>query len=454
MNNVVERQRDFFASGATRALPFRATMLQRLARAVSDREADILDALGRDLGRSRVAGYSTEIAPCLAEIRYARKHLRRWMKPRRVGGSRWFPLAKGTVVSEPLGVCLILSPWNYPFALAISPLIGAIAAGNCAILKPSEISSHTEQVIARVISDGFDEEYVAVVSGGPEVSQTLLRRKFDHIFFTGGERIGRVVMRAAAEHTTPVTLELGGKSPCVVAEDCDIEKTARRITWGKFLNAGQTCVAPDYLLVHKNVKSELIDQIKACIATFYGADPRGSRDYGRIVSARHIDRLCGLLQGQEVILGGQSDRESLYFAPTVIEVSDPSDGIMAEEIFGPILPILEFGPLSEAIALINQRPKPLALYVFSRSKAVQHQVVSQTSSGGVCINDTVVHLTPPTLPFGGVGASGFGRYHGQAGFETFSNRKSVLRQTLLFDLPKRFPPTREKDLKALRYMLR
>lgn len=454
MDSVVARQRDFFASGATKSFSFRAMMLRRLARAVSDREADILEALGRDLGRSRVAGYSTEIAPSLAEIRYARKNLRRWIKPRRVAGSRWFPLSRGSVVSEPLGVCLIISPWNYPFLLAMTPLVGAVAAGNCAILKPSEISSHTERVIAQLVSESFDPEYITVVAGGPDVSQALLRRRFDYIFFTGGQRVGRSVMQAAAEHTTPVTLELGGKSPCVVAEDCDMEKTARRITWGKFLNAGQTCVAPDYLLVHRTVKDELIARMTRCIEAFYGADPRESHDYGRIVSASHFERLQGLLQGHKVIFGGQADRESLYIAPTLVEAIGHGQRIMEEEIFGPILPILEFDRIAEAIALINQRPKPLALYLFSGRRDIQRQVIAETSSGGVCINDTVVHLTPPTLPFGGVGASGFGRYHGRAGFDTFSNQKSVLRQTLLFDLPKRFPPTRQEDLKVLRYMLR
>jgi len=454
MRDVVDRQRDFFASGVTRPWAFRTQMLERLADAISDREDRVLDALGQDLGRSKVAGYSSEIAPCLAEIRHARKHLRRWMKPRRVARSWWFPLSRGTVLSEPLGRCLIISPWNYPFCLAIWPLVGAIAAGNCAVIKPSEIACHTERVLAELISTSFDEKYIAIATGGPDVSQALLDLRFDHIFFTGAERVGRIVMKAAAEQTAPVTLELGGKSPCVVAEDCDLERTARRITWGKFLNAGQTCVAPDYLLVQRNIKDELMTRIKTCITAFYGADPRESGDYGRIIHAGHVDRLNGLLEGQRVIVGGQSDRDSLYFAPTLVEMTEPGGRIMEEEIFGPILPILEYDRVSEAVAFINRRPKPLALYVFSRSKAIQDQIVSATSSGGVCINDTVVHLTPPALPFGGVGASGFGRYHGKAGFDTFSNQKSVLRQTLWFDLPKRFPPARDEDLRVLRHLLR
>jgi len=454
MENTIEKQRRFFAGGATRSFEFRIAMIERLAQGILDRESQILEALDRDLRRPSVTGYGSEIAPSLAEIRYARKHLRKWMKPRRAGGSPWFPLSRGTVVAEPLGVCLIVSPWNYPFLLAIQPLVSAIAAGNCAIVKPSEMAGFTEKVIAELISDLFDEEYIAVVTGGPEVSQSLLELKFDHIFFTGAERIGRIVMKAAAKHTTPVTLELGGKSPCIVAQDCDISKTAKRITWGKFLNAGQTCVAPDYLLVDRKIKDELVAQIETRIDSFYGANPRDSHDFGRIINAHHFDRLCGLLEGQDAIVGGQTDRDSLYIAPTLIEATGRSGAVMEEEIFGPILPVIAFDDLSEAIEVVNQNPKPLALYIFSKSPSVQQEVLSKTSSGGVCINDTLVHLTSPTLPFGGVGASGFGRYHGRAGFETFSNPKSILRQTLLFDLPKRFPPTAPKDLKLLRRMLR
>lgn len=454
MKDIVEKQRAFFAFGRTRPLAFRAAALERLAKAISDYESDILAALQSDLGKSKVAGYVTEVGQCMAEINFARKNLKRWMRPQKVRGASLFPMSRGLLVSEPLGVCLIIAPWNYPFALAISPLIGAIAAGNCAIVKPSEISLNTERILSEMIADRFEEEFVTAVCGGPSASERLLQNRFDHIFFTGGERVGKLVMRAAVRTITPVTLELGGKSPCIVAEDCDLAKTAKRIAWGKFLNVGQTCVAPDYLLVQKGIKEALVERLKENILVFYGPDPQQSADYGRLINEAQFDRLSGLLGEGQVIYGGDTSRDDLYIAPTLVE-SVPEDGrIMGEEIFGPLLPILEYEDLSAALDFINQRPKPLALYVFSRSRQLQKRVIGETSSGGVCINDTVVHLSAPTLPFGGVGQSGFGRYHGRAGFDAFSNRKSVLRQTLLFDIPKRFPPSRDEDLKIFRWISR
>ncbi len=454
MKNTLEKQRTFFTSGKTKSFKFRTEMLNRLGEAISHFEGDILEALRKDLNRSKVEGYTTEIHHCLAEISFAHKNLKKWMKPQIVGGSKLFPLSKGFIVSEPLGTCLIISPWNYPFSLAILPLVASIAAGNCAVLKPSEISKHTETVISEMISRYFDEHYISVVCGGPEVSQELLRERFDYIFFTGGENVGKIVMKAAAENVTPVTLELGGKSPCIVDEDCHLQKAARRITWGKFLNAGQTCVAPDYLLVRESVKDELVTEMRKYILEFYGENPQNSGDYGRIISENHFDRLNGLLREGKVIFGGNTNRQKLYISPTLIEEIPDNARIMDEEIFGPLLPILTFGRVSEAVDFINGRPKPLALYVFSRSKEFQQTIISETSSGGVCINDTIVHLTASKLPFGGVGNSGFGKYHGKAGFDAFSNQKSVLRQTLLFDVPKRFPPTDEKDLKVLRAILK
>ncbi|MEN6428994.1 MAG: aldehyde dehydrogenase [Phycisphaerales bacterium] len=454
MGSPVDEQRHFFASGSTRSFAFRDRMLGRLAEAICDRQEDVLAALAADLGKSKVEGYATEVGLCRAEITYVRKNLKKWMKPRRVPGPKLFPLSRCRVVPEPLGVCLVISPWNYPFALAILPLIACIAAGNCAVLKPSEVAANTERVLSQMISECFDEKYVSVVCGGPDVSEELLRTGWDHIFYTGGERVARIVMTAAAERITPVALELGGKSPCIVADDCDIGQTAKRITWGKFLNAGQTCVAPDYLLVQKGVKEELVSRIGACVLKFYGVDPQQSQDYGRIINERHFDRLTDLMREGRTILGGKVDREKLYISPTLIG-DVPEDGrIMEEEIFGPLLPILEFEDVSKALALVNRKPKPLVVYVFSRSRDLQQRVISETSSGGVCINDTVIHLTAPALPFGGVGKSGFGRYHGKAGFDALSNHKSILRQTLLFDIPSRFPPTNERDLRILRRMLR
>ena len=454
MKALLEKQRAFFASGRTRSWAFRAEMLTRLAEAVIDYERDILDALRSDLGKSKVDGYTTEVGQSLAEIRFARKRLKRWMRPWSVGGSRLFPLSRARVVPEPLGVCLLISPWNYPFGLVVSPLVAAIAAGNCAVIKPSEIAANTERVIMQMIADRFDEEFIAVVTGEPAVSQRLLKHRFDHLFYTGGERVGKIVMTAAAQTLTPVTLELGGKSPCIVAEDCDLAKTAKRLAWGKFLNAGQTCVAPDYVLVQRSVKDALVDRLKASVEAFYGPNPKDSNDYGRLINVAHFDRVATLLQEGRIVFGGQTDRESLYIAPTLVEDAPAGGRLMGEEIFGPVLPILEYDDLSEALDFINQRPRPLALYVFSRSDSVQQRVIAETSSGGVCVNDTIVHLSTPTLPFGGVGGSGFGRYHGKAGFDTFSNFKSVMHQTLLFDVPKRFPPNSDKDLKILRFLSR
>ncbi len=454
MKNTFEKQRTFFTSGKTRSFEFRTYMLDRLREAISHFEEDILEALGRDLNRSKVDGYTTEIHHCLAEISFALRNLKKWMRPQRVGGSKIFPLSKGFVVSEPLGTCLIISPWNYPFSLAILPLIASMAAGNCTVIKPSEISKNTEKVIFEMISEYFDEEYISVICGGPEISKELLKERFDYIFFTGGETVGKIVMKAAVDNLTPVTLELGGKSPCIVDEHCDFEKTAKRITWGKFLNAGQTCVAPDYLFVQENVKDKLITGIRKCVLEFYGENPQDSGDYGRIINENHFDRLNELLKEGEVIFGGKTSRERLYISPTLIEEIPEDAKIMKEEIFGPLLPVLKFSQVSEVVDFINTRPKPLALYIFSRDKDFQRKIISETSSGGVCVNDTIVHLTASRLPFGGVGNSGFGKYHGKAGFDTFSNQKSVLRQTLLFDIPRRFPPNDEKDLKVLRTLLK
>ncbi len=454
MKNTLEEQRTFFRSGKTKSLKFRIDMLNRLGEAVSNFEGEILEALRRDLNRSRVDGYATEIHHCLAEISFALRRLKKWMRPQRVGGSKLFPLSRGFIVSEPLGICLIISPWNYPFSLAILPLVASVAAGNCAVIKPSEISRNTETVILEMVSKYFDQEYISVICGGSETSKELLKERFDYMFFTGGETVGKIVMKAAAENVTPVTLELGGKSPCIVDQDCDFQKAARRITWGKFLNAGQTCVAPDYLLVQENAKDRLISHIQECIPEFYGDNPQESKDYGRIINVNHFDRLCELLGQGEVVFGGKTDRERLYISPTLIDKVPEDAKVMKEEIFGPLLPVVEFGHVSEAVDFVNKRPKPLALYVFSRGKDFQRKIISETSSGGVCLNDTIAHLTTPRLPFGGVGNSGFGKYHGKAGFDTFSNQKSVLRQTLLFDVPMRFPPTDDKSLKRLRTILR
>lgn len=438
VTDIIRKQRDFFATGKTKDVKWRMEQLKCLKQAVVDDQEAIIKAVQADLGRPEFEAYF-EIA-AIAEINYAIKHLKSWVKPKKVGvGLEQFP-ASGKIYPEPLGVVLIISPWNYPFQLLISPLVGAIAAGNCAVLKPSEIAAHTSSAIANLIQKTFDPAYIAVVEGDADTSKALLAEKFDHIFFTGGTAIGKIVMEAAAKHLTPVTLELGGKSPCIVDADTDLKDTAKRITWGKYLNAGQTCIAPDYLLVDRRIKSDLLTEVQKCVADFYGQEPEKSPDYARIISHRHFDRLVPLLKDEKIVIGGQTRPEDKYIAPTVIDGVSWDSPVMEEEIFGPILPVLEYQDLNDAIAQINARPKPLALYLFSKDKQKQQQVLQQTSSGGVCLNDTVMQVGVTTLPFGGVGDSGMGNYHGKASFDTFSHFKSVLKKGFWFDLNWRYPP--------------
>ena len=439
---TIEQQRKFFGRGKTKNLEFRRQQLEKLKTAIKDRESEIISALHQDLHKPELEGY-IELA-VLQDINYALKHLKSWLKPQKVKAPlTQFP-ASGYIYSEPLGNVLIIGPWNYPFSLMISPLIGAIAAGNCAILKPSELAPHTSKVLTQLINDNFDPGYIKAIEGGVETSQALLSQKFDHIFFTGGTKVGKIVMEAAAKNLTPVTLELGGKSPCIIDRKINIKETAKRITWGKFINGGQTCIAPDYLLVDKQIKDELITAIEQCVLEFYGNNPRSSPDLARIINPKQFNRLQALLADGEIILGGEADAEDLYIAPTLIVNPSLDSPLMQEEIFGPILPILEYEDLSEAIALINSRPKPLALYIFSKDKQIQLQILLGTSSGGVCINDTIMQVGINELPFGGVGESGIGSYHGKFSFDTFSHQKSVLKKSFRFDLNWRYAPYIDK----------
>jgi aldehyde dehydrogenase (NAD+) len=439
VHEIVQRQRQFFNSGKTKPVDFRVAQLQALKQAIIDHQAAILAALTADLKKPEFETFATEIG-VTQEIDYALKHIRTWVKPKRVAAPfTQFP-ATAKILPEPLGVVLIIGPWNYPFQLMISPLVGAIAAGNCALLKPSEIAPSTSGVVAEIIQKTFDPNYVSIVEGGVEVSKAVLAEKFDHIFFTGGTAIGKIVMAAAAQHLTPVTLELGGKSPCVVDRNISVDDAARRITWGKFINAGQTCIAPDYLLVDRQVKPALLTAIQTCIQEFYGDDPAKSPDFARIVSPKQFSRLANLLQGGKILVGGATNEQDRYIAPTVMDQVSPDDPVMQEEIFGPILPVIEYEDVGEAIALINSKPKPLALYLFSRDKQLQQRVLQETSSGGVCINDTILHIGVPELPFGGVGDSGIGSYHGKASFDTFSHPKSILQKSFWFGLKILYPP--------------
>jgi len=435
--------RQLVVGGTTRPLQWRLEQLDRLDAALSAHSDAVLEALAKDLGKPDVEAYF-EVVAVRQEISLCRRQLRRWIAPKKVSVPLSQRPGRAEVIAEPLGCVLIIGPWNYPFHLAIQPLVSALAAGNTAILKPSEHAPATAQLISSLIGQAFPPEIVQVVQGDGNTAQALLAERFDHIFFTGGERIGKLVMAAAAQHLTPVTLELGGKSPAVVLSDADLEVTSRRLVWGKCLNAGQTCIAPDYLLVERSARASLIqalgDRITACL----GEEPLDSSDLASIVNETQYKRLSALLERArergQILLGGTCDPERRRIAPTVIQVNDREDPLMQEELFGPLLPILEVDGLEQAIEWINQRPKPLALYLFSSSQQSQETVLNTTSSGGVCFNDVVMQVGVPELPFGGVGASGMGAYHGKAGFDTFSHQRSVLRRPFALDLPFRYPP--------------
>jgi aldehyde dehydrogenase (NAD+) len=448
---LVQRQREFFATEQTRSIPFRLEQLAKLKQVILDRQEAIIQAAKADLGRPAFEAYF-EIAT-LAEINLALRNLKNWAKPQRVASPiDQFP-SSAWIQPDPLGVVLIIGPWNYPFQLLMSPLVGAIAAGNCAILKPSEHAPHTSRVVAEMIADTFNPSYISACEGDATVSQQLLAEKFDHIFFTGGTAIGRIVMASAVKHLTPVTLELGGKSPCIIDSDIDVDIAAKRIAWGKLINAGQTCISPDYLLVHSQIKDVFIDRIKHYIKEFYGENPAQSPDYGRIIHQKHFDRLIAFLDRGKIILGGDYNANDRYIAPTLIDDVTWDDPVMQEEIFGPLLPILTYNDLEDAISQIIARPKPLALYFFSKDNDKQQRVLRATSSGGVCINDVVFQVGVNTLPFGGVGESGTGSYHGRASFNTFTHFKSVLKRTFWLDLAWRYAPYTTQKLAQIKMIV-
>lgn len=438
---LVDALRARFDSGATRGIAWRMRQLDGLIRFVEEREHDILAALAADLGKPEMEAHSSEVAYVAADAVHAKKHLRRWLKPERVSSPLFVQPGKSYIVREPLGVVLIISPWNYPLQLLLAPLIGALAAGNCALLKPSEIAPATSRLIAEHLPRYLDPECVKVVEGGVPETTRLLEQRFDHIFYTGNGKVARVIMSAAANHLTPVTLELGGKSPCIVDASANLDRAARRIIWGKFFNAGQTCVAPDYVLVEEAAHGALVERLVATVRSFYGEDPQQSPDFARIVNAGHHARLVGLLEGSGIVAcGGQHDIDDRYIAPTILKDVGFDAPVMQEEIFGPILPVIAVPNVEAAITLVNRADKPLALYLFSRNDAVQEQVRDRTSSGGMAINHVWLHLAVPELPFGGVGESGMGAYHGRHSFETFSHRKSVLNKLTQFDPPLLYPP--------------
>jgi aldehyde dehydrogenase (NAD+) len=441
-DTLIQMQRAFFNQGKTKGVTFRIEMLIQLRNLIKTNEKSLMDALKQDLNKSEFDSFITEIGIVLEEIRFTIKNLRKWAKPRRVKTTLTGLGSKSYIYPEPYGVTLIIAPWNYPFQLSIAPLIGAMAAGNCAVIKPSELTPRTSSILSEIINGNFPNDYISVVEGGVETSSALLKEKFDYIFFTGSVAVGKIIMEAASKHLTPVTLELGGKSPCIVHEDANLKLAAKRIAWGKYINAGQTCVAPDYLYVHKRVKDEFLRLFKESIVELYGMNPIQKGDFTRIVNERHFQRLTSLLKDGTIYYGGEYDLNKLMLEPTVLVDVLWDDEVMQDEIFGPILPVLEFDDLSSMVNKINSRAKPLALYTFSNSQDVQNYILNNVSFGGGCINDTVFHLSSPYLPFGGVGESGTGAYHGKGSFDVFSHEKSILKQTTLFDLPFRYPNTK------------
>lgn len=440
---LVAQQRDFFESGATRPVEVRIKQLKKLYKVIQDNEQEIYAALNADFGKSIFETYTSEIGITLSEISVMLKNIKKWSAPELVGGDiANFP-SKSFIYPEPFGVSLVMGAWNYPFQLTIAPGIGAIAAGNTVIYKPSRTAMHTARLISKMISENFDSNYIAVAD--EEVDHfDLLNQKYDYIFFTGGTEIGKVVAKAAAENLTPTTLELGGKSPCIVDETADIAISAKRIVWGKFFNAGQTCVAPDYLLVHSKVKDQLFEEMKKCVVEFYGENPFDSPDYPRIINDRHFIRLSKMLKGGKLIFGGNTVAEDRYIAPTLIDGIDFDHATMCEEIFGPILPAFTFESIDEAIRIVKNFPKPLAFYVFSSSYQNQQKAINGVQFGGGCINDCISHLINHNLPFGGIGPSGSGGYHGKFSFDTFTHKKAVLNKVFWPDVPLRYPPYRGK----------
>jgi aldehyde dehydrogenase (NAD+) len=444
---TLERARNAFATGRTRDIAWRRAQLEALRRLCLEGEPQLVAALLADFSKPPFETKIAETRTLVREIDHALARLAHWMRGRRVSVPWALWPGRARVMPEPLGVALVIAPWNYPVQLLLSPLVSALAAGNCAVLKPSELTPHTAQALQDLVPRYLDSDAVGIVIGGADASTALLAERFDHIFFTGGARVGRIVMEAAAKYLTPVTLELGGKSPCVVAADADPKIAAERILWGKLINAGQTCVAPDYVLVERGRRDALLDAFAATIKRFFGPDPKTSPDLARIVSEQHVDRLAGYLGDGRIVIGGDVDRAARYVAPTVLADVRADAPVMREEIFGPILPVLTVESIDEAIGFITGREKPLALYLFTGDASAREKVITRTSSGAVVVNDVVVHLAVSSLPFGGVGMSGFGRYHGQIGFETFSNMKGVLARRLWPEPPLRTPPYSEAKLR-------
>ena len=451
---ILQDQRDFFLTHKTKDPDFRIEQLKTLKKAILAYEARLYEAFWKDLRKSKFETYETEIGLVLEEITRHIRNLHHWAKPQKVGTNQVLHFwTRSRIYKEPYGLVLIMAPWNYPFQLLINPLVGAISAGNCSALKPSELTPNVALVIEKMIGEFFDPTYISLFNGELEISKALLEEKWDLIFFTGSPAVGKFVMQSAAKNLTPMVLELGGKSPCIVDSDANLKVAASRIAWGKYLNAGQTCIAPDYLFVHASVKAEFLQLMSRKITQYYGSNPKDCPDFSRIVNKSKAQRLAGFLNSGTIIAGGQLDILDCYISPTIVDDIKPSDSIMQEEIFGPILPVMEFSDINEVITYINAQPKPLALYYFSEDKERQAEILWKTSSGGVCINDIITHVANADVPFGGVGNSGMGRYHGRFSFDTFSHQRAVISKSTRVDVPVRYPPYKGK-LGLLKMLLR
>ncbi len=451
IDTVFKRQKVFFQSGNTRCIEFRLEKLKQLRNLLLSHEQKIENAIRTDLGKCPYSSFFSELGISYWELDFAIKKLKRWAKPKKVSIPVYHKPGKGYIEPEPYGVSLIIAPWNYPFHLNIVPLIGLISAGNCGIVKPSEHAPATAEVLEEIINDSFPPEYVHVITGDHTAAENLLEKNFDFIFYTGGTEIGKLVAQKAASKLIPYMLELGGKNPCIVDDSADTSVAARRIVWGKYFNAGQSCVAPDYIAVHHTIKDELLVLLEESIRKFYGNDPGKSPDYERIITGKHVIRLKNLLSDGKIITGGEVDVEGRYVAPTIIDKVDWDGGLMKDEIFGPLLPVIGYSDIEEVLSRIGKYPKPLALYVFSKNKRVWKRITEKVSSGTVCVNDVMLQSSIKTLPFGGVGESGSGRYHGEKSFLSFSNERSILERSFFFDLSGRYPPYKDprKSLKKI-----
>lgn len=447
---VVEKQREFFKTGKPIDINYRKKALIKLRDAVDKYEEKILYALKLDLGKSEFEGYETELGIVKSELKNTIKNLEKWSKPKKVRASIMNPFSDNRIYNQPYGVCLILSPWNYPFQLALMPLIGSIAAGNTNILKLSEISPFTSGVVREIVEEVFDEEYVAVFSGEAEEAINLIESDVDFIFYTGNPKIGASVAESAGRRLIPCVLELGGKSPCIIDRKADLDNAAKKIVWGKFMNAGQTCVAPDYIIADRLVFLELRDKLIHYIKEFYGENPIESDDYPKIINKKNFDRILNLIEGKRLIFGGKYDDDSLKIEPTILEVSSMDEKIMQEEIFGPIIPIIIYKNKSEIFEIIDKNKNPLALYLFTDNNSFEKEIIEKVSFGGGCVNNTIIHCTSEGLPFGGIGRSGIGNYHGKASFDAFSHKKSVVKSKKFADISMKYPPFNEKKLELIK----